>query len=110
MTGGHYEEHDYFSIGSGSLFARGAVKKMFDLRADRAEAVRVAVQALYDAADDDSATGGPDVFRGIYPIVAWVEADGYTRMADAELAVVVEQMLAGRRLRPDGPKAGSDNS
>ncbi len=110
LTGGHYEEHDYFSIGSGSLFARGSIKKMFDVDASRAEAVRVAVQALYDAADDDTATGGPDVFRGIYPIVAWVESDGYTRMLDAELSVIVEQMLAGRRQRPGGPKAGSDNS
>ena len=103
VTGGRYEEHDYYSIGSGSYFAKGALKKMFDLGADRAGAVRTAVQSLYDAADDDSATGGPDVFRRIFPIVAVVDADGYARLADDEVSQVVAVMLAGRRERPDGP-------
>ena len=108
VTGGHYEEHDYYSIGSGSVFARGAIKKLFDVGSSRPEAITAAVQALYDAADDDSATGGPDPYRRIFPVVVWVDADGYSRMPDADVGAVVDEMLAGRRRRPDGPKAGSD--
>ncbi len=65
LTGGRYEELDYHAIGSGSFFARGALKKLADPGMSRDAAVSAVVQALYDAADDDSATGGPDVFRGI---------------------------------------------
>ncbi len=109
-TGGRYEEHDYYSIGSGSFFARGSLKKLFDPGCDRDEAIMAAVQSLYDAADDDSATGGPDVFRRIFPVVAAVDADGYTRLTDQAVADVVDTMLAGRRERPDGPRAGGGAS
>src|SRR5205823_6825262 len=69
VTGGRYEEHGYHSVGSGSMFAKGALKKRFrdDLTAE--DAVRVCIDALYDAADDDSATGGPDLTRKIWPVV-----------------------------------------
>jgi len=108
LTGGRYEEHDYHSIGSGSFFAKSSLKKMFDAAADRAAAVTAAVQSLFDAADDDSATGGPDVFRGIYPVVASVDTEGYRRLPDDEVAAVVDVMLQGRRQRPDGPRAEVD--
>jgi len=106
LTGGRYEEHDFYSIGSGSMFARGALKKLFDVSSGREAAVRAAVQSLYDAADDDSATGGPDVYRRIFPVVAVVDAQGYQRLGEEEVADVVALMLEGRRQRPDGPKAG----
>jgi proteasome beta subunit len=82
VTGGRYEEHDHHSVGSGSLFARGSLKKRWRPSLTADEAIRVAVEALADAADDDSATGGPDRDRGIYPIVATVTAQGYERVSD----------------------------
>ncbi len=76
VTGGRYEETGFPAVGSGSLFARGSLKKLFRSDLSQDEAVRVAVEALYDAADDDSATGGPDVTRAIYPIVHVITAEG----------------------------------
>ena len=106
VTGGRYEEHTFHAVGSGSMFARGSLKKLHrpDLRAD--EAVSVCLEALYDAADDDSATAGPDLARRIFPVVAVVDADGYRRLDDAELQQLVEVIVAQRRVRPDGPLAG----
>lgn len=98
-TGGRYEEHEHHAIGSGSLFARGAMKKLWRREMDAEAAVHVAVEALYDAADDDSATGGPDTVRGIFPVVATVTADGYHRVEDAEISRVAEQIVAQRRER-----------
>jgi len=105
VTGGRSEEHTYYSVGSGSLFARGALKKLFrdDLTSD--DAATVCVQSLYDAADDDSATGGPDLSRKIFPVVAVVDVNGYSRLADDEVAAVVTSVVEGRNQRPDGPQA-----
>ena len=72
VAGGPYEEHRYHSIGSGSVFARGSLKKLYRDGMSAPDAVRACVQALYDAADDDSATGGPDLTRSIYPVIAVV--------------------------------------
>ncbi len=102
VTGGRYEERDHHSVGSGSVFARGALKKLWRPAMDRGAAVRTAVEALYDAADDDSATGGPDTVRRVWPVVATVSADGYARVGDDVLGAVVEQMLADRRGDPGG--------
>jgi proteasome beta subunit len=105
VTGGRYEEHSYHAVGSGGFFARGSLKKLYrdDLAAP--DAVTAVVQALYDAADDDSATGGPDLMRGIYPVVAMVTADGYRRLPDAEIGETVQRVVAARTERPDGPAA-----
>ncbi len=105
ITGGRYEEHSFYSVGSGSLFARGALKKLFrdDFSVD--DAVTAIVQSLYDAADDDSATGGPDVTRRIFPLVSVIDRNGYRRMDDADVGRIVEQVLGGRMTRPDGPPA-----
>lgn len=105
VTGGRYEEHEFHAIGSGSFFARGSLKKLFESEQSRDQAVQVCLQALYDAADDDSATGGPDLNRRIFPIVAVVSQDGFHRIDEAELSEVVEQIVAGRQRRPDGPLA-----
>ena len=70
VTGGRYEEHSFHAVGSGGFFARGSLKKLYREPMSESDAVLAAAQALYDAADDDSATGGPDLMRGIYPVVA----------------------------------------
>jgi proteasome beta subunit len=100
VTGGPYAEQHYHSVGSGSLFARGALKKLWRPGLDRAGAIRVAVESLYDAADDDSATGGPDLTRGIYPMVMTATATGTERVENDELATVVRDILADREARP----------
>jgi len=104
VSGGCYEEHDHHSVGSGSLFARGAMKKLWHPDMDAATAIRVAVEALYDAADDDSATGGPDLSRRIWPTLAVVDADGLRFLDDDTLAAVVEQIVADRRGNPGGAR------
>ena len=105
ITGGRYEEHKFHSVGSGSLFARGALKKLWrdDFSVD--DAILCAVQSLYDAADEDSATGGPDLTRRIFPVVATVTADGYKRLSDDEVGAFVETVIAGRMDNPGGPPA-----
>ncbi|GAB2862700.1 proteasome subunit beta [Myroides odoratimimus subsp. xuanwuensis] len=106
VTGGRYEETSFHSVGSGSLFARGSLKKLYrdDLTAE--ECTTAVIQALYDAADDDSATGGPDIARRIFPVVHVVTADGGRRLPDDEVATIADRVIAGRMNRPDGPSAG----
>ncbi len=105
VTGGRYEEHDFYAVGSGSLFARGSLKKLYHPQMSALDCARVCVEALFDAADDDSATGGPDLYRHIYPLLAVVDADG-VRMLDAtQTAELAEDVVAVRRTSPDGPKA-----
>jgi proteasome beta subunit len=105
VVGGPYEEHRYYSIGSGSPFAMSALKKLYADGMPADDAVLACVQALYDAADDDSATGGPDLPRRIFPIVATITADGYRRLSDAEAGDVAGQVVRERMARPDGPPA-----
>jgi proteasome beta subunit len=105
VAGGPYEEHRYYSIGSGSPFAMSALKKLYADGMPADDVVLACVQALYDAADDDSATGGPDLARRIFPIVATVTADGYRRLSDAEAGDVVGYVMRERMARPDGPAA-----
>jgi proteasome beta subunit len=100
VTGGRYPEQYYHSVGSGSLFAKGALKKLWRAGMSRDEIVRVAVESLYDAADDDSATGGPDITRGIFPVVMLATAAGTERVGDDELGAVVRAILAEREARP----------
>ncbi len=102
VTGGCYREHDHHSIGSGSLFARGSLKKLWRPGLDEPSAVRVAVEALYDAADDDSATGGPDLGRRIWPTLAVVDVEGVRFLDDETLGAVVAQMVEDRRGNPGG--------
>ena len=104
-TGGRYEEHAFFSVGSGSVFARGSLKKLYRQDLTAAEATMAVIQALYDASDDDSATGGPDLTRRIYPVVLVATQDGVQRVADEQIASMVGEMVEGRMSRPDGPGA-----
>ena len=108
--GGPYEEHRFYSIGSGSVFARGSLKKLFADDMPVRDAVLACVQALYDAADDDSATGGPDLTRRIFPVIATVTADGYRRLSEAESEDYAEQVVQGRMSAPDGPQAPLRNA
>jgi proteasome beta subunit len=105
VTGGRYEERDHHAVGSGSVFARGSLKKLYRGGMTTSDAVMASVEALYDAADDDSATGGPDLTRRIFPVIAVAEVDGVRMLADAEVGQVVEQVVAARLTSPDGPQA-----
>ncbi|MGN6130892.1 MAG: proteasome subunit beta [Nocardioidaceae bacterium] len=105
VTGGRYEETAFHSVGSGSLFARGSLKKLYRDDLDEDGCVTALVQALYDAADDDSATGGPDMTRRIFPVVGVITAAGYRRLSDDEVARVADLVVAARMQRPDGPVA-----
>ncbi|MBC6450619.1 proteasome subunit beta [Actinokineospora xionganensis] len=104
VTGGRYEERAGFhAIGSGSMFAKSALKKLYDPEGDKATAVRAAVEALFDAADDDSATGGPDLARRIYPSIVTITADdGAQRLSEADTASVAEAVVNDRSERPRG--------
>ncbi len=105
VTGGRYEEHEFHSVGSGSVFARGALKKLFTADLDEAGAVEVCVEALFDAADDDAATGGPDLARAIFPVVVVVDAQGFRRVDADDLEQVCRTVVDRRMRRPDGPLA-----
>ncbi len=104
-TGGRYEERPFHAIGSGSVFARGALKKLYTEELSAQDAVLVCMHALYDAADDDSATGGPDLARKIYPVIAEVTADGFRRLPDSEAGEVATEVVTERMTSPGGPTA-----
>ena len=105
VTGGWNEEQHFHGVGSGSLFARGALKKLYRENMSETDCVTATIQSLYDAADEDSATGGPDLARRIYPVVSIVTAHGYRRLPDSEVGGLVETVVAARMQRPDGPAA-----
>jgi len=94
VTGGRYEEQNHVESGSGSLHAGTVVKLGFRDGLTRDEAIDLVVHALYRAAEEDSATGGPDLIRGIFPVVATITAQGYERVDDAELRTKVEAIIA----------------
>ena len=96
VTGGNYEERGYAAVGSGSLFAKNSLKKTWRPGLSADAATRSLVEALYDAADDDSATGGPDPVRRLYPIVYRVDAEGTVRLTDDEVAAVADAIVADR--------------
>jgi proteasome beta subunit len=105
VTGGRYEEHSFHAVGSGSIFARGSLKKLYRDDFGETDAVLACVHALYDAADEDSATGGPDLTRRIYPVILAVTADGFRRLSEDEVAATTEQVVAERMTNPGGPQA-----
>jgi proteasome beta subunit len=93
LTGGRYEEGDFHATGSGGRDARTTIKLGYREGLDRAAAIQLAVEGLYQAADEDSATGGPDVVRGIYPTVATITAGGFERVEDTEVAQRFGELL-----------------
>jgi proteasome beta subunit len=100
IAGGVYEETGYDAIGSGSLFAKSSLKKLYRPGITTSEASRLAVEALYDAADDDTATGGPDLTRKIFPVVMTATAQGTHRLSDAETATIATAIVAARTENP----------
>jgi proteasome beta subunit len=111
--GWNLEEEGYQSVGSGSIFAKSSIKKLYSQVTDADSALRVAVEALYDAADDDSATGGPDLVRGIFPTAVTLGADGAANVAEPRIAELAREVIE-RRTRadtfgPDADRAGSDS-
>jgi proteasome beta subunit len=102
IAGGVYDEINFDAIGSGSLFAKAALKKTFRPGRSVDEAVRLAVDALYDASDDDTATGGPDMTRKIFPVVMTATAEGSRRLTDEETAAVSEAVIRDRMENPGG--------
>ncbi|GAB2501354.1 proteasome beta subunit [Nocardiopsis aegyptia] len=104
-VGGRYEEHRYHSIGSGSVYARGSIKKLYTDDLDETTAIKVALESLYDAADDDSATGGPDLHRKIFPLIDVITEDGHRRIPAEDVARLATEVVEGRAADPDGPTA-----
>ena len=108
--GWHVEDEGYQAVGSGSLFARASMKKLYPAVSDADSALRVAVEALYDAADDDSATGGPDLVRGIYPTAVAIEAAGAAEVAAERIATIARAVIDRRTgTDEDGPGGGPSN-
>ena len=109
VTGGHYEEADFQATGSGGRDARTTIKLGFREDMARGDAVELAIEALYEAADEDAGTGGPDLVRGIYPLVAVVDADGYVQAGEAEVAERFAGLIERRRAeRPVGTTSGGE--
>ncbi|MFN2503530.1 MAG: proteasome subunit beta [Acidimicrobiales bacterium] len=100
LTGGRYEEDDFHATGSGGRDARTTIKLGFRDDLDRAAAIELAIEGLYEAADEDSATGGPDVVRGIYPTVATITADGFERVEEPEVSERFQTLI--RRKSAEG--------
>src|SRR5579875_584373 len=93
-TGGRYEETDYHAEGSGGRDARTTIKLGFKEGMSREEAVELCVRALWEAADEDAATGGPDAVRGIYPTVATITAEGFQKVPEAEVAEAFQRVIS----------------
>jgi proteasome beta subunit len=94
--GWNIEADGYQSVGSGSIFAKSSIKKLYSRVTDAESALRVAIEALYDAADDDSATGGPDLVRGIYPTAVTIGADGAVDVGEQRIAELAREVIANR--------------
>jgi proteasome beta subunit len=95
-TGGKYEEADFQATGSGGIHARNWIKALWNEGMDRDAAVDLALRALFAAADEDSATGGPDLIRRIFPVVATIDHRGYVALTDDEIGTRAESLLGGR--------------
>lgn len=111
VTGGRFEESDYAATGSGSLHAGTVVKLGYREGLDEDAAVELVINALFQAADEDSATGGPDAIRGIYPMVATITGEGYVRLADDDISArfhALVERLAGQRGNRGGAAPGKE--
>jgi proteasome beta subunit len=104
VTGGRYEESNFATTGSGSLHAGTVIKLGYRESMDRAATIDLALAALFQAADEDSATGGPDLIRGIYPTMATITGNGFERVADTEIAERF-QALVDRMSTPESAAA-----
>jgi proteasome beta subunit len=105
FTGGRYEESDYWATGSGGLVARATLKKRYRINISREEALKVSLEALFDASEEDVGTGGPDVLRQIYPNIASITEEGFKEIPDEEIALLFEDLLAERQAAGRAPSA-----
>ena len=94
--GWNVEEEGYQAVGSGSIFAKSSIKKLYSQVVDGDSALRVAIESLYDAADDDSATGGPDLVRGIYPTAVTINAAGAEEVPEERIATLAREVIESR--------------
>lgn len=97
VTGGRYEEDDYHATGSGGKDARSSLKKRYRQNLSRDEAVKVAIEALFDAADEDVGTGGPDLMRNIFPTVVAISSEGTVEIVEDEIKRLFEELIGERR-------------
>lgn len=112
ITGGRYEETKFASSGSGSLHASTVVKLGYRENLTREDTITLAIQSLFEAADEDSATGGPDLVRGIYPVIATITATGFERVDEIEIAdrfrILLDEL--SRRESAEGPHRSETGS
>jgi proteasome beta subunit len=97
VTGGRYEEDDYHATGSGGKDARSSLKKRYRPELSRDDAVKAAIEALFDAADEDVGTGGPDLLRGIFPTVAAISAEGLVELPEEDIRRLFEELISERQ-------------
>ncbi|MFD6108312.1 proteasome subunit beta [Nocardia salmonicida] len=103
VVGGRSEERfGYTAVGSGSMFAKSSLKKLYQRGIDQDRALRIAVESLFDAADDDTATGGPDMLRGIFPTAVVIDADGADEIGEDRLAEIARGVIADREAAEEG--------
>lgn len=109
--GWHIEEEGYQAVGSGSLFAKASMKKLYPAVTDADSALKVAIESLYDAADDDSATGGPDLVRGIFPTAVTIDVNGALEVTGELVERLAREVIAARtRTDEFGPGTGPSNT
>ena len=102
ITGGRYEESDYYATGSGGKDARSTLKKLYRTGCSREDALRMAAEALFDAAEEDVGTGWPDPIHGIYPTMKVITATGFAEVSGAEVRQHCEAVMAARRVANGG--------
>jgi proteasome beta subunit len=104
VVGGRSEERfGYTATGSGSMFAKSSLKKTYTHGIDQERALHIALEALLDASDDDTATGGPDLLRGIYPTAVTIDAEGAQEVSDERLAEIARSLVDERAEEGSSP-------
>lgn len=102
ITGGRYEELDFHATGSGGKDARGTLKKFFREQMPQDEALKLVVESLIDAADEDIATSGPDPVRGLYPQVKIISAKGIMDVPENEIKKIYQAVAKNRASSASG--------
>ena len=102
VTGGRYEEANFAATGSGSVHATTVIKMGYEEQLNETEAVDLAANAIFEAADEDSATGGPDLIRDVYPIIAKITSEGYEPIPSNDISSVFTTIIENRRSRALG--------
>src|SRR3989338_1087978 len=97
ITGGRYEETEYYSTGSWGKDARSTLKKLYSADMPEDKAISLALEALYDAAEEDIGTGGPDMIRGIYPTLKMIRKTGIVDLDEETIETVYKRMIANRQ-------------